>query len=58
VTSFVLEVTSCRACGARAACENGLCRHCREARLWSDVNRAFCALIHRDRSRVGPGLSQ
>jgi hypothetical protein len=42
-TSRTPEVTACRACGTRAACENRLCSHCREARLWSDVNRALCA---------------
>ncbi len=47
---FELAVTFCRLCGSRTVCQRGLCSYCWEIRMWSDINRAFCALIHRYRS--------
>ena len=48
----MLGTRFCLVCGFRAVRENGLCAYCREAPTWSEVNRAFCALVHRDRTSV------
>jgi hypothetical protein len=46
----------CLVCGFRSVRENGRCTFCREVRTWSEVNRAFCALVHGDRTRTPAAL--
>jgi hypothetical protein len=47
-SGFVLVVAACSLCGSRTVCQDGLCSYCRDIRLWSAINRRFCALIHRE----------
>jgi hypothetical protein len=44
----ILAWRLCLVCRERPVREIGLCSNC-HPRTWHEVNRAFCALIHRDR---------
>ena len=45
--------TVCRVCGwGTISSLDPLCIDCREIRQWSQTNRAFCSLLHRDRAET------
>ena len=45
-------LSSCRVCGWATLPGSTLCVGCLDIREWSRVNRAFCELLHRDRSPI------